>query len=106
MSSDAVQLFAIFGIGAALTLVVGFYCILTTKSLLRALVGVEVLTKGVTLLIISTGYVSGRVALAQALVITLIVVEVAVIVVAVSIVLCLFRHEDEVDAKTLRNLKG
>ena len=106
MNAETTMLFATFGIGVVLTLVAGFYCVLTTRSLIRALIGLEILTKAVTLLIILAGYVTGRTALAQALAVTLIIIEVAVIVAAVSIVLCLFKHDNNMDATMLRNLKG
>ena len=106
MSPEAAQLFSIFGVGAVLTLVVGFYYILTTNNLVRTLIGLELLTKAVTLLIITAGYVAGQVALAQALAITLIIIEVAVIVVAVGVVLCLHRRNRSIDVSTIRNIKG
>jgi NADH:ubiquinone oxidoreductase subunit K len=87
-------------------LVVGFYSLITTRNLLRALIGVEILMKATTLLIIVTGYVSGQVALAQALAITLIIIEVAVIAVAVGVVLCIYRHNKSLDATFFTNLKG
>jgi len=106
MDPKDIPLFSLFGIGVVLTMIVGMYCVLTTRNLVRALIGLEILTKGVTLLIILTGYVSGQVALAQSLAITLIVIEVAVIVVAVSIVLCIYRRTGGIDSRTLREIKG
>ena len=106
MKTEFVPLFALFGIGVVLTMIVGMYCLLTTRNLVRALIGLEIITKGVTLLIILTGYVSGQIALAQSLAITLIVIEVAVIVVAVSIVLCIYRRTDGIDARSIREING
>jgi NADH-quinone oxidoreductase subunit K len=106
VNNEAAWLFSTFGIGAVLLAVVGFYCLLTTRSLLRALIGMEILSKAVTLLLILAGAATGRTALAQTLVITLIIVEVAVLVVAVSIVLCLFKKDNEVDAASLKTLNG
>ena len=104
--NSAAWLFSVFGVVVVLMLITGFYCLLTTRSLLRALIGIEVLAKGVTLLIILSGYASGRTSLAQSLAITLIIVEVAVLVVAVGVVLALFKRDDNVDAASLRELKG
>ena len=106
MTSELARLFEVFGIGVILTLIVGFYCVLTTRNLIRALIGLEILTKAVTLLIIVCGYVAGRIALAQALAITLIIIEVVVIVVAVGVVLCAYRHHQSTDVNMLRDLKG
>ena len=106
MNNEALQLFWSFGPFVVLLSVIGIYCILVTYNLLRALIGVEILIKAITLLIVVVGYVTGHTALAQALVITLIVIEVVVIAVAVGVVLGLHRHNDSLDIRKLRNLKG
>ena len=103
MSSNVLTL---LGISVVLLLVAGFYCLLVTRNLIRTLIGLELLTKAVTLLLIVAGYVSKQMALAQALVITLIVIEVAVVVVAAGLIVCVYRHTKSVDATLLRNLKG
>ncbi|MDD4888620.1 MAG: NADH-quinone oxidoreductase subunit K, partial [Phycisphaerae bacterium] len=77
------EMFALFGVGVVCVLAIGVYCIAITKNLIRVLIGMEVMTKGVTLLLIAAGRRADRLALAQSLAITLIVIEVAVIVVAV-----------------------
>ena len=106
MDPKDIPLFSLFGMGVVLTMIVGMYCLLTTRNLVRALIGLEILTKGVTLLIILAGYVSGRVGLAQSLAITLIVIEVAVIVVAVGIVLGIYRRTEGIDSRSIREIKG
>lgn len=84
----------------------GIYCILVTRNLMRALIGLELLTKAVTLLLIVAGYISGRPALAQTMVITLIIIEVVVIAIGTGVVLSVYRHTDSLDARNLRSLKG
>ncbi|MFA6216442.1 MAG: NADH-quinone oxidoreductase subunit K [Candidatus Omnitrophota bacterium] len=100
------QLFWPFSIFVILLFIIGLYCILATFNLLRAIIGVEILIKGVTLLIILVGYITGNMALAQTLVITLIVVEVVIMVVAGGVILCIFRHNQTIDTRKLNNLKG
>ena len=106
MINDMPQLFWLLSIGAALVLITGFYCLIVTYNLIRALIGLELLTKSATLFIILAGYVTGRTALAQALAITLIVIEVVVIAVAVGIVLCVYKHNKSIDTRLLKNIKG
>jgi multisubunit Na+/H+ antiporter MnhC subunit len=106
MITDTPLLFLVFSIAAALVLITGFYCLIVTYNLIRALIGLELLTKSVTLFIILAGYVTGRTALAQALAITLIIIEVVVIAVAVGVVLCVYKNSKSIDARTLRNIKG
>jgi len=84
----------------------GIYCILVSFNLIRALIGLEVLIKAATLLIILAGYVSGRSALAQAIVITLIVIEIAVMVVAGGVAFWAFRYNKTIDPRRLSNLRG
>ncbi|OGC36809.1 hypothetical protein A2311_02105 [candidate division WOR-1 bacterium RIFOXYB2_FULL_48_7] len=86
--------------------VIGVYCLLYTYSLMRALIGIEILIKAVTLLIIAVGYFSQHLALAQSLVITLIVMEVVIMVVAAGIVLGLHHYQKDLDIRKLRELKG
>ena len=106
MINDNANLFLIFGIFTIILGVCGFYCIMVTKNFIRALVGLEILTKAVTLLIIAAGYVSNRIALAQSMAITLIVVEVVVISVAAGIVFGVFKQIGSLNITKMRNLKG
>ncbi len=106
MPSNMLQLFWSSGLFIILLFVIGFYCLLATLNLVRALIGLEILFKAVTLLIIVAGYVSDHKALAQSLVITLIVIEVVVMTVAMGIVLGVHQHTKTLDARKLRNLKG
>jgi multisubunit Na+/H+ antiporter MnhC subunit len=106
MSMDMMQLFWIFGLAALLLGVIGIYCTLMTYNLVRALIGLEILVKAVTLLLVVAGYVSGHEALAQSLVITLIVIEVVVMTVAVGIVVGIRGHIGSLDTRQIRNLKG
>jgi multisubunit Na+/H+ antiporter MnhC subunit len=100
------QFFWVFCIGITMVLVAGFFCLLATVNLVRALIGLELLTKGITLLIILAGYVTGRTGLAQAMAITLIIIEVVVIVVAAGLILCVSQHNQSIDVRQLRNIKG
>ena len=106
MSGENWQLFTNTGFFVVLLFVCGLYCILVTRNLIRAIIGLELLIKAVTLLIIVVGYVTGRTALTQALVITIIVIEVIVATVAGGTALRVFRHNDNLDARQLKKLQG
>ncbi|TBR17407.1 NADH-quinone oxidoreductase subunit K [bacterium] len=106
MNSDILILLWPFFIFVIMLFIIGFYCLLVTFNLIRALIGIELLMKAATLLIIVVGYATGYTAFAQALVITLIVVEVAIITVAMGIILGLYRNNKTLDTRKLRNLKG
>lgn len=106
MSPDITALFTYFIIFITLLFITGIYCILISFNLIRALIGLEILIKAVTLLIILAGYICGRVALAQAIVLTLIVIEIVVMVVAGGIVLWAFKYNKTIDPRRLSNLRG
>jgi len=106
VGSQETQLFLLFALGAALVLIVGFYSLLTTRNLIRVVINMEILSKGVMLLLIAAGNAVDRSALAQAMAITMIIIEVAVVVVAVGVILCVYRHHRSLDTSLLREIKG
>jgi multisubunit Na+/H+ antiporter MnhC subunit len=106
MTPETAQLVRISIVFIPLLFIIGLYCIIATHNLIRTLIGMEILTKAVTLLIILAGYVSGRTALAQSFAITLIVIEVVVMVVAAGIIVNVHRHNGSLDVRKLTNLKG
>lgn len=106
MMIESAVFFWVYCIFVVVLFIIGLYCIFMTYNLIRALIGLELLIKAVTLLIVVSGFVSNHIALAQAFVITLIVVEVVFIAVAVGVVLGLFRHNQTIDAREVRALKG
>ncbi len=90
----------------ALLFLVGFYSLLVTRNLIRILISLEILTKAATLMLILAGYLTKQTGMAQAFVITLIIMEVVVIAVAAGIVIGVFRHTGTLDTRQLQNLKG
>ncbi|MDO8662125.1 MAG: NADH-quinone oxidoreductase subunit K [Candidatus Omnitrophota bacterium] len=89
-----------------LLFIIGIYCILVSHNLIRVLIGLEILIKAVTLLVIFCGYQTQNTALAQALVITIIVIEVVMMTVAAGVVVGIHRQNNSLDARNIRKLKG
>ena len=106
MINESINVFWMFSIFIALLFVCGFYCLLVTRNFIRALIGLEILTKAVTLLIIVAGFVSNRLALAQSMAIMIIVVEAVVVAIAAGIVFGIFKKIGSLNITKLRNLKG
>jgi NADH:ubiquinone oxidoreductase subunit K len=106
MNNFWIENFRLVIITAALLFTVGLYCILVTRNMIRVLIGMELLTKAVTLLLVLAGAVTGRMAMAQALIITLIVMEVVAITVAAGVVVGAFRHTGNVSTESLDEAKG
>ncbi|MCX5711328.1 MAG: NADH-quinone oxidoreductase subunit K [Candidatus Omnitrophica bacterium] len=106
MNLAGAQTFWYFYIAIMLLFVMGAYYIIASFNLIRVLIGLELLIKAVTLLSILTGYLTHNEGLAQALVITLIVIEVVIMVVAGGIVVCIYRNNKSLDTRKLKELKG
>lgn len=106
MPNNPSELLYIFGSFTILLLIAGFYCLVVTRSFLRAVIAIELLIKAVTLFFIAVGYITGKPALTQALVITIIVVEVVIVVIAGGIAISVFRKNDSLDITLLNKMKG
>ncbi len=106
MTIEIPQSFWLYFVFFALLAFEGLFCLLATRNFLRVLIGVEILMKSVTFLLIVAGFLSGRMALAQAMVITVIVIEVVVVVVFAGVILGFFRKHDSLDTRNARRMKG
>ena len=91
---------------AALLIGLGIYCLLTMKNMVKLLIGIEIIAKGVTLALIATGFAKNNLLLAQSLVISVIVVDVAVLATALAIIIKINRHTKSLDVRKLTKLKG
>jgi NADH:ubiquinone oxidoreductase subunit K len=106
MSAEAFNIFWQYGLFVVMLFIIGLYCVLATYNLIRVLIGVEVLIKAVTLLLVVVGNITHQLALIQSLVITLIVIETVIVTVAVGVVLGVHRHNNSLNVTKIRNLKG
>ena len=106
MVTEIPHSFWLYFIFFVLLMIDGLWCMLATFNLLRILIGLEVLMKSVTFFLIVAGYLSGRMALAQAMVITVIVIVVVVVVAAAGIIRGFFRKNNSLNTRVTRDLKG
>ncbi|MFH1368490.1 MAG: NADH-quinone oxidoreductase subunit K [Elusimicrobiota bacterium] len=103
---DAAANFKLYLIFISILFTAGLYYIVATRNLIRMLIGLELLSKGALLLLILAGHLTGRTGLAQSFAITIIIIEVVVIVVAAGVVIAFYRHNDSIDSRELRKLRG
>jgi len=106
MIGENAQLLGLVVLCGVLLLIAGFFCILVTSNLIRILIGVELLAKGLTVLLLAGGYFTGQVGLAQALIVVFIVVEVVAIAVAAGVVIGAHKHTRSLNRDWIQNLKG
>jgi len=102
MSADIVPATFFFG---TLLFAAGLYCMLVSRNILRQIIGVEIIAKGCVLFIIGAGCASGRMALAQAIVITMIAVEVVVAAIALGLAVKTEKIRGTLDIWKLSNLR-
>lgn len=91
--------------GAAALLFIGFYCIFARRNMIRLLIGLEIISKGICLLIICGSFPSG-ILVAQALVITIIIIEVCLMAVGLALVIKAYKQAGSIDIRKFANLKG
>lgn len=106
MTFEAFNSFWFFGLAVIMLFVIGLYYVLVTYNLIRALIGLEIIVKAVTLLLVVAGHITQHWALVQSLVITLIVIEAVLITVAIGVVLGIHEKNDSLDVRKIRDLKG
>jgi multisubunit Na+/H+ antiporter MnhC subunit len=91
---------------AAGLLAIGLYALLTMRNMIKLFIGFEVVSKGVSLALLGTGFAKGNILLAQSLVITFIVVEVSLVATALAIIVNVTKHTQSLDIRNLAKLKG
>lgn len=90
----------------AILFVIGLYTLLTMKNLIRMLIGIEIISKGILLALIATGYEKNNILTSQSLAISFIVVEVCVLATAMAVIVNIHRHTKSLDIDILTKLKG
>jgi NADH:ubiquinone oxidoreductase subunit K len=100
------ELLTVYVAAIILVAAAGLYSVLVTTNLIRVVIGLELITKAVTIGLVLAGRLTGKLGTGQALAITVIVIEVVVMVVAVGIILMAQRGTGKLDVRLLRNIKG
>jgi multisubunit Na+/H+ antiporter MnhC subunit len=90
----------------AVLLFTGVYALLTMRNLIKLFIGIEVVSKAVSLALVATGAVRNSVLVAQALVVTYIVVEVSLVATALALIINIYRKTGSLDVRKLSKLKG
>jgi NADH-quinone oxidoreductase subunit K len=90
----------------ALIMFIGFYSMLASRSIVRQLIGLEIISKAAMLALISAGALTDNLIFAQALLITMIVIEVVVVAAGLALLVKNFRVNGNADVWSLDSLKG
>jgi NADH-quinone oxidoreductase subunit K len=79
---------------------------LASRSIVRQLIGLEIVSKAAMLALISAGAMANNLIFAQALLLTMIVIEVVVVAAGLALLVKNFRLNGSADIWTLNGLKG
>jgi len=98
--------------------ILGFYCVLSYRNLIKVICGLSISGYGVNLLLVQIGYIEGASSpvppigatvvdpLLQALIITAIVIEFGLMMLILSISIRIYRETGDMDISLLRRLRG
>jgi len=86
---------------------IGLVCLIARSNLVKMVIGLEILGKGVSLVFVTAGYLNGDVGTSQAVVFTLIIIEAVVAGVALALVILAKRTWGTLDIATItRKVRG
>jgi NADH:ubiquinone oxidoreductase subunit K len=91
---------------AAALIFAGLLGLLGKRNLIKLFIAIEVIGKGISLLLLGTGFAKANILTAQALVITYIVIEVSLVATALALIINIYRHTKSLDIRHLAKLKG
>ena len=97
--------FLYLGFAAAL-LTIGLYALLTMRNIIKLFIGIEIVSKAVSLALVGTGFARSHILLAQSLVITFIVVEVSLVATALALIINIYKKTGSLDVRKLTKLRG
>ncbi len=91
--------------GVALVLI-GLYATITRTNLLQVVIGLAIMSRGVSLVLILGGVQTKAMAAAQSVVVTAILIEAVTVAIALSLVVAAYHHNKSLSITALRRLKG
>ena len=89
-----------------LLFLIGLFCLLTRRNVIKQVFGLKIMLQGVTLSLLHAGHMCGDVRLAETMVISALVVETIVIAIALALIVNVFRHYLSGDIDHLDRLRG
>ncbi|MBI4979165.1 MAG: NADH-quinone oxidoreductase subunit K [Spirochaetes bacterium] len=91
---------------AGLLIFIGLYVLVFSRNTMRMLIALEVMVKGVTLVLFAAANATKSQGLGQTLFITMLLIEVIVAVVVLAFIIHTYRQTGSLDIRKLNNLRG
>lgn len=86
--------------------ILGWICLISQKNAFKQVIGLKIILQSVTLMLVLAGSHQNNMDLAQAMVISALVVEVIVIALALAMIVSIYRNIPDGDIDLLRKLRG
>ena len=107
MSVETVPWLDLFNTSLSVLLfLIGLFCLLTRRNVIKQVFGLKIMLQGVTLSLIHVGHLRGDVRFAETMVISALVVETIVIAIALALIVNIFHHYPSGDIDRLDKLRG
>jgi multisubunit Na+/H+ antiporter MnhC subunit len=100
-----IDLAAVAFVGALALIGIAFYGLMALRNLIKLIVALQLLVKGILLAIILAGYDQDKMSLSQSMALTVIVADTIVAVIGLSLAVQIRRHSGTLDIKALTRLK-
>ncbi|HHW18407.1 MAG TPA: NADH-quinone oxidoreductase subunit K [Firmicutes bacterium] len=99
-------LFWVGGSAIAIVMGLGIYALVSSRNLLKMLIGLNILSKAATLALAIGAYNTNDTGVGQSLMIAVMMVEVVVTAVVLSLIVNVYRHYGSLDTGDLKRLSG
>ncbi len=107
MSAGSVPSFDAVGLlFAVLLFLTGSFCLVTRRNVIKQVLGLKIMLQGASLSLVLAGRLQGDTWLAEAMVISALIVETIVIALALALIVNVFLHYPSGDIDHLSRLRG
>ncbi len=90
----------------AMLFLIGLFCLVTQRNVIKQVIGLKIMLQGVTLSLLHAGHVLGDMNVAQSMVISALVVETIIIGLALALIINIYHHYPSGDIDHLKRLRG
>ncbi len=106
MTYETLALFKLYLITAPVLFVIGIYAVIITRNIISVIIGLEIMTKGVTILLAAAGFFNARPHIMEPLIITMIVVEVVILMISAGYIINIAKKYDSLSVENIKKIKG
>lgn len=92
------DLFSGYFLLSAVIFLLGLYTVISQENLVKIVIGLEIMGKGILLVLITAGFSQGNTGTAQAIAITAILIDAVLLSVILAFIVNVFRHTGNIQA--------